>query len=99
MLRIDLYTEITCPWCIVGQHRLDKVLAERFPELLVGIHHHPVGIPRYPLRVRERRAGPVEHLRHMTVVACPVQLSIQFGLRIDGGPRYPAPTIGPIAHL
>ncbi|ACD20957.1 DsbA family oxidoreductase [Paraburkholderia phytofirmans] len=42
MLRIDLYTEITCPWCIVGQHRLDKVLAERFPELLVGIHHHPV---------------------------------------------------------
>ncbi|WP_251031338.1 DsbA family protein [Paraburkholderia strydomiana] len=31
-----------CPWCIVGQHRLDKVLAERFPELVVEIHHHPV---------------------------------------------------------
>jgi predicted DsbA family dithiol-disulfide isomerase len=42
MLRIDLYTEITCPWCIVGQHRLDKVLAERFPERVVDIHHHPV---------------------------------------------------------
>lgn len=42
MLRIDLYTEITCPWCIVGQHRLDKVLAERFPALAVDIHHHPV---------------------------------------------------------
>ncbi|MCH8618920.1 DsbA family protein [Undibacterium sp. TS12] len=42
MLRIDLYTEITCPWCFVGQHRLDKVLQERFPELVADIHHHPV---------------------------------------------------------
>lgn len=42
MLRIDLYTEITCPWCFIGQHRLDKVLGERFPSLDVSIHHHPV---------------------------------------------------------
>lgn len=41
-MRIDLYTEITCPWCLVGHHRLDKVLAERFPELAVSIRHHPV---------------------------------------------------------
>lgn len=42
MLHIDLYTEITCPWCIVGHHRLDKVLAERFPELAVDIRQHPI---------------------------------------------------------
>lgn len=42
MLQIDLYTEIICPWCIIGQHRLDKVLAERLPDLVVDIHHHPV---------------------------------------------------------
>ena len=42
MLEIDLYTEITCPWCIIGHHRLDKVLAERFPDLDVDICHHPV---------------------------------------------------------
>ncbi len=42
MLRIDLYTEITCPWCIIGHHRLDKVLAERFPDLEVDIRQHPV---------------------------------------------------------
>lgn len=41
-MRIDLYTEITCPWCLVGHHRLDKVLAERFPDLAVSIRHHPV---------------------------------------------------------
>ncbi|MEM5423617.1 DsbA family oxidoreductase [Paraburkholderia ferrariae] len=42
VIQIDLYTEITCPWCIVGHHRLDKVLAERFPNLAVDIRQHPV---------------------------------------------------------
>lgn len=42
MLRIDLYTDITCPWCFGGLHRLDKVLQECFPELVADIHHHPV---------------------------------------------------------
>ncbi|MCA8104009.1 MULTISPECIES: DsbA family protein [Burkholderia] len=41
-MQIDLYTEITCPWCIVGHHRLDKVLTERFPNLIVDIRQHPV---------------------------------------------------------
>ncbi|TCS13643.1 DsbA family protein [Caulobacter sp. BK020] len=42
MLQIDFYTEISCPWCIIGHHRLDKVLAERFPDLDVDIRQHPV---------------------------------------------------------
>ncbi|MBK1840197.1 DsbA family protein [Azospirillum sp. YIM B02556] len=42
MLQIDLYTDITYPWCIIGHHRLDKVLADRFPELDVDIRQHPV---------------------------------------------------------
>lgn len=41
MLKIDLYSDIVCPWCILGQHRLDKVLLERFQGLDVDIEHHP----------------------------------------------------------
>lgn len=41
-ITIDLYSEISCPWCFVGHHRLDKVLSERFPDLNVEIIHHPV---------------------------------------------------------
>ncbi|MBG6596013.1 DsbA family protein [Pseudomonas aeruginosa] len=41
-LKIDLYSEISCPWCFIGHHRLDKVLKERFPSLSVEIDHHPV---------------------------------------------------------
>lgn len=39
---IDLYTDISCPWCLIGQHRLEKVLAERFPQVEADIVHHPV---------------------------------------------------------
>ncbi|QOY23938.1 DsbA family protein [Xanthomonas citri] len=42
MLRIDLYMEITCPWCLIGQYRLDKVLKGNFSDLTVDIQHHPI---------------------------------------------------------
>jgi len=42
MLHIDLYAEITCPWCFVGLHRLDKVLQEQFSDVPVDIRHRPV---------------------------------------------------------
>lgn len=53
MLKIDLYTEITCPWCIIGHHRLDKVLAGRFPELDVVY----VSIQTFCFPTRQRRAS------------------------------------------
>ncbi|MGC4076400.1 MAG: DsbA family protein [Rubrivivax sp.] len=42
MLRIDLYAEITCPWCFVGLHRLDKVLQDHFSDVPVDLRHRPV---------------------------------------------------------
>ena len=41
MLKIDLYSDPICPWCIIGAHRLDKVLRERFPDLDVDLEHVP----------------------------------------------------------
>jgi predicted DsbA family dithiol-disulfide isomerase len=41
MLKIDLYSDPICPWCIIGAHRLDKVMRERFPNLEVDIEHIP----------------------------------------------------------
>jgi len=41
-MKIDLYTDIVCPWCLIGQHRLDSILSTRFRDLRVDIEHHPV---------------------------------------------------------
>jgi len=52
-LAIDLVSDVVCPWCFVGNHRLDRVLAAleiEKPELEVTVHHHPFelmpGTPR-----------------------------------------------------
>ena len=52
MLQIDLYTDISCPWCIIGQHRLDKVIEDQYH---VRGRHKPVG--RALAAVAELRCG------------------------------------------
>ena len=42
MLEIDLFTDIICPWCLIGNHRLNKVMRERFPGEMFTVRHHPV---------------------------------------------------------
>ena len=37
MIRIDLFSDIICPWCFIGKRRLECAMAER-PETLVEIH-------------------------------------------------------------
>mgnify|MGYP003575713998 CR=1 FL=1 len=38
-MKIDLYADISCPWCLLGHHRLDRVLAKRFPDLKTDVEH------------------------------------------------------------
>lgn len=41
-LKIDIYFDIVCPWCLIGQHRLDKLLTGRFSHVDADIEMHPV---------------------------------------------------------
>lgn len=41
-LRIELYTDIICPWCLIGERRLDNVLSTGFDGVDIDIEHHPV---------------------------------------------------------
>jgi predicted DsbA family dithiol-disulfide isomerase len=39
-VRIDVVSDIVCPWCFIGKHRLEKALALR-PDILVEVHWRP----------------------------------------------------------
>jgi predicted DsbA family dithiol-disulfide isomerase len=41
-IAITIYTDIICPWCLIGQTRLDHVLSNYFSDLDVEIEHQPV---------------------------------------------------------
>lgn len=43
-LTIDVVSDVVCPWCFIGAHRLDRViesLRAEAPELTVTVRHHP----------------------------------------------------------
>lgn len=52
VLRIDMVSDIVCPWCIIGYKKLEKVLAElkkARPELSVTLHFQPFQLmPQIP---------------------------------------------------
>ena len=40
-LKIDLFTDTVCPWCLVGSARLDKAVAALPADVAVDIERHP----------------------------------------------------------
>ncbi len=41
MLKIDVFTDVVCPWCVVGSARLDKAVANLPGDIDVVIENHP----------------------------------------------------------
>jgi predicted DsbA family dithiol-disulfide isomerase len=39
-VRIDVVSDVVCPWCFIGKRRLEKALALK-PEISVEVHWHP----------------------------------------------------------
>lgn len=40
-LKVDLFTDIVCPWCLVGSVRLDKAIAALPADVVVEVENHP----------------------------------------------------------
>jgi predicted DsbA family dithiol-disulfide isomerase len=40
-LKIDIWTDTVCPWCLIGSARLDKAVAELPGDVRVEIENHP----------------------------------------------------------
>jgi predicted DsbA family dithiol-disulfide isomerase len=40
-LKIDLFTDTACPWCLIGSVRLDKAIAELPADVEVDVENHP----------------------------------------------------------
>lgn len=41
LLKIDVFTDVVCPWCIVGSARLDKAIAALPDDVDVVVENHP----------------------------------------------------------
>jgi predicted DsbA family dithiol-disulfide isomerase len=59
-MRIDVFADIACPWCYVGERRLERAL-QAHPDLEVDWHWHAFQLqPQMPPRGREWQSFIVE---------------------------------------
>lgn len=40
-LKIDVFTDVVCPWCLIGSVRLDKAIAQLPDDVVVEVENHP----------------------------------------------------------
>jgi predicted DsbA family dithiol-disulfide isomerase len=40
-LKIDLFTDVVCPWCLIGSVRLDQAIARLPGDVVVDVENHP----------------------------------------------------------
>lgn len=40
-LKIDIFTDVVCPWCLVGSARLDAAIAKLPSDVTVDVENHP----------------------------------------------------------
>jgi len=40
-IQIDLFTDVVCPWCLIGTARLDQAIAALDPDVAVEVRQHP----------------------------------------------------------
>jgi predicted DsbA family dithiol-disulfide isomerase len=90
-LRIDVYVEVICPWCLIGKRHLERALAQLAatnPELRVDVQWHMVQlIPQVPsdgwpfAEFYARRLGSPEAVRQRQAQVRAA--AVQAGVEID----------------
>ena len=60
-IRIDIVSDVVCPWCIIGYSQLQEALSRLDSEVQVEIHWHPFELnPMMPPEGQELREHMAE---------------------------------------
>jgi predicted DsbA family dithiol-disulfide isomerase len=94
-ITVDVVSDIVCPWCFIGQKRLDKAVAA-VPEIVVDIHWRPYQLdPTIPPEGKDRnkymldKFGSEERIRQIHATIDP--LGAAEGIAFDFGAIKVAP--------
>lgn len=95
-MTVDVYFDLICPWCLIGQHRLRTALAQR-PDLAVTTIWHPFqlnpGMPRTGMDRRtylETKFGGADRAAAVYGMIAETAERDGLGLRLDAITRTPS---------
>lgn len=92
MIRLDIFSDPVCPWCLIGKLELDRALGER-PD-------HPFQITWHPFRLNPQMpAGGMDRLAYLKAkpgaadaARAVAERAAQMGLDLNPAPRQPDTT-------
>jgi predicted DsbA family dithiol-disulfide isomerase len=58
-IKIEIFSDVVCPWCYLGENRLQKAILAKSPQFEVSVHYRPFELnPELP----ENGVNQLEHL-------------------------------------
>ena len=88
-LRIDIVSDVVCPWCIIGYKQLERALSQLGDAVDAEIHWHPFQLePKMPAEgqnLREHLAAKYGTTREQSIAARErlTMLGASLGFRFD----------------
>jgi predicted DsbA family dithiol-disulfide isomerase len=95
-IRIDIISDVVCPWCYIGKRRLEKAIAQVADKVEVELEYHPFELnPDMPMEGRNQK----EHLtkkfgseaKYQQIVDHVTEVAAEEGLKFDFGKQIVSP--------
>jgi predicted DsbA family dithiol-disulfide isomerase len=87
-IKIDVISDVVCPWCYIGERRLEKAIAEVSDQVEVEIEYHPFELnPDMPAEGRNQQEYLTKKFgseaKYQQIVNHVTEVAMQEGLHFD----------------
>lgn len=87
-IKIDVVSDVVCPWCYIGKRRLEKAIAQVADQVDVELEYHPFELnPDMPLEGRNQKEYLTKKFgseaKYQQIVDHVTEVAAQEGLKFD----------------
>jgi predicted DsbA family dithiol-disulfide isomerase len=87
-IKIDVVSDVVCPWCYIGKRRLEKAIAQVADQVDVELEYHPFELnPDMPLEGRNQKEYLTRkfgsEVKYQQIVEHVTDVAAQEGLKFD----------------
>ncbi len=87
-IKIDVVSDVVCPWCYIGKRRLEKAIAQVTDQVDVELEYHPFELnPDMPLEGRNQKEYLTKKFgseaKYQQLIAHVTEVAAQEGLQFD----------------
>jgi len=95
-IKIDVVSDVVCPWCYIGKRRLEKAIAQVADQVEVELEYHPFELnPDMPIEGRNQKEYLIKkfgsEVKYQQIVEHVTDVAAQEGLKFDFEKQFISP--------